>query len=72
MLDGNLTNKESTKRVRCMRAARAAQLVQLTKGYRARRVLDDQVMNVLQAKLAYEVLMFLSRKELLVKHVHDA
>jgi hexokinase len=42
--------------------ARAAQLIQLTKGYRIRRVLDNKVINVLQAKLAYKVLVFLSRK----------
>jgi hypothetical protein len=40
-----------------------AQLIQLTKGYRIRRDLDNMVMNVLQAKLAYEVLVFLSRKQ---------
>ena len=44
--------------------ARAAQLIQLTKGYRIRRDLDNKVMNVLQAKLAYEVFVFLSRKQL--------
>ena len=43
---------------------RVAQLIQLTKGYRIRRDLDNKVMNVLQAKLAYEVLVFLSRKKL--------
>jgi hypothetical protein len=33
-------------------------------GYWARRVLNNQVRNVLQAKLAYEVLVLLSRKQL--------
>ena len=44
--------------------ARAAQLVYLISRYWRRRVLDDKVTNVLQAKLAYEVLVFLSRKQL--------
>jgi hypothetical protein len=38
------------------------QLVQLAMEYRTKRVLDNKVMNVLQAKLAYKVLMFLLRK----------
>ena len=42
--------------------AYTAQLVQLTKGYRARRVPNNKVTNVLQAKLTYKILMFLSRK----------
>ena len=58
MLDGDLTNSKNKTR------ARIAQLIQLTKGYRIRRDLDNKVMNVLQAKLAYEVLVFLSRKQL--------
>ena len=62
MLDGNLTDEEKYQKSEMH--AHTAQLVQLAKGYRARRVPDDQVMNVLQAKLAYEVLMFLSRKQL--------
>jgi hypothetical protein len=41
-----------------------AQLIQLTQGYRIRRDLDNKVIDVLQAKLAYEVLKFLSRKQL--------
>jgi hypothetical protein len=44
--------------------ALAAQLVQLITRYWARRVLDDEIMNILQTKLAYEVLMFLSWKQL--------
>jgi hypothetical protein len=58
MLDGDLTNSENKTR------ERAAQLIQLTKGYRRRRHLDKKVMDVLQAKLTYEVLVFLSRKQL--------
>jgi hypothetical protein len=38
--------------------ARAAQLVQLIIRYWTRRVLDDEILNVLQTKLAYEVVMF--------------
>jgi hypothetical protein len=41
-----------------------AQLVQLPKWYKTRRVLANEVMNILQAKLAYEVLMLLSREQL--------
>jgi hypothetical protein len=41
----------------------ALQLIQLTKEYRRRRDLDNKVTNVLQVKLAYEVLVFLSRKQ---------
>jgi len=62
MLDGNLTNKEKYQESE-MRA-RAAQLVQLITRYWTRRVLDNKVMDVLQAKLVYEVLVFLSRKQL--------
>jgi hypothetical protein len=64
MLDGDLTNKVKYRKYqkRCEPRARVAQLIQLTKGYRIRRVLNSKVVNVLQAKLAYEVLVFLSRK----------
>jgi hypothetical protein len=58
MLDRDLTNSKSKTR------ARAAQLIQLTKGYRIMRDLDNKVMNVLRAKLAYEVLVFLPRNQL--------
>jgi hypothetical protein len=37
----------------------ATQLIQLTKEYKIMRDLDNKVMNVFQAKLAYEVLIFL-------------
>jgi hypothetical protein len=42
----------------------ATQLIQLTKEYKIMRDLDNKVMNVFQAKLAYEVLIFLLRKQL--------
>jgi hypothetical protein len=38
--------------------------VRVTKRYKTRRVLNNKVMNVLQAKLAYEVFMLLSREQL--------
>jgi hypothetical protein len=62
MLDGDLTNSKNIKRMKTR--ARGAQLIQLTKGYRIRRDLVNKVIDVLQAKLAYEVLVFLSRKQL--------
>jgi hypothetical protein len=46
-----------------MRAC-VAQLDQLTKGYWTRRVLNNKLINFPQAKLAYKVLVFLSRKQL--------
>jgi hypothetical protein len=58
MLDGDLTNSENTARVRVV------QLIQLTKGYSIRRDLNNKVIDVLQAMLAYEALVFLSRKKL--------
>jgi hypothetical protein len=58
MLDGDLTNSKNKTR------ARVTQLIQLTKGYRIRRDLDNKVIAVLQAQLVYEVLVFLSRKQL--------
>jgi hypothetical protein len=63
MMDGDLTNEVKYRKYQEdeMRA-RVTQLIQLTKGYRIRRVLNNKVMNVLQAKMAYEVLVFLSRK----------
>jgi hypothetical protein len=44
--------------------ALAAQLVQLITRYWARRVLNNKIINILQTKLAYKVLMFLSWKQL--------
>jgi hypothetical protein len=41
MLDGDLTNSKNKTR------ARTTQLIQLTKGYRIRRDLDNKITNVL-------------------------
>jgi hypothetical protein len=56
-----MKTSQTAKSITC---THAAQLIQLTKRYRIRRDLDNKLMNVLQAKLAYEVLVFLSKKQL--------
>jgi hypothetical protein len=59
MLDGDLTSKVKYKKIEKTRIQ-----VGLWKGYRTWCVLDDEMTDVLHAKLAYEVLVFLTREQL--------